>query len=109
MPTFCRYNFNSVESGFPSTISFTETEEPVVLNPRFSSSFGLTDTNLITGVSINTLGGVFNVNNQAGFGDIVTIKFNVSPGLGIASSFNNQIDPITFQTTVSLRGYTEIR
>ncbi len=69
----------------------------------------LTDTNLITGVSINTLGGVFNVNNQAGFGDIVTIKFNVSPGLGIASSFNNQIDPITFQTTVSLRGYTEIR
>lgn len=68
----------------------------------------LTDTNLNTGVSVDAPNG-FTVDSSAGYSDIVTIQFSAGPGLGIAGAFANQIDPVNFQTTVSLRGYTEIR
>lgn len=75
-------------------------DRSLFINPQI-----LTDTDLITGVSIDIpSGGGFTVGQ-----DLVSIKFNVSPGLGIVSSFSNQIDPTNFQTTVSLRGYTEIK
>lgn len=80
-------------------------------NIKDTSAQILTDTNLNTGVSIDAtaLSDGFLVNSSAGFSDLVIIKFRANPGLGIASAFTNQIDSVYFQTTVALRGYTEIR
>ncbi|MCL4366051.1 prepilin-type N-terminal cleavage/methylation domain-containing protein [Patescibacteria group bacterium] len=61
----------------------------------------LTDTNQQTGVSV--IGGSFNCSNLAGFKTNVTLNFQLGPGSQAPAATSGQIDPVTFQTTVSLR------
>lgn len=61
----------------------------------------LTDTNTQTGVSVEN--GSFDKAPAAGFKDQVTIKFLAKPGVAAPSVVSGQIDPVSFQTTVSLR------
>lgn len=61
----------------------------------------LTDTNSQTGISVAN--GLFTRDRSAGFMDQVTIKFDIGPGVGAPQAVAGQIDPVTFQTTISLR------
>lgn len=54
-----------------------------------------------TGVSV--INGRFTRSKQAGFGDVVMIKFDVKPGVDVSPALANQIDPIPFQTAIQLR------
>jgi len=61
----------------------------------------VTDTNTKTGVSVS--GGVFSRNQQSGFNDVVTIQFNVEPGVATLPSIADSIDPVPFSTSIVLR------
>lgn len=67
-----------------------------------SSSLRLTDTNTKTGVSIVSGGSIFSVNPLPGTGNLVTIHFQVKPGVDIQSIYSD-IDPVPFKTTIGLR------
>lgn len=69
-------------------------------NPMFQAIV-LTDTNTQTGISL--VNGAFNVNKQAGFKDVINIRFVLAPGKDAPSSITGQIDPVTFETTIQLR------
>lgn len=62
----------------------------------------LTDTNIQTGVSVNSLT-FTEVTPQAGYKNIVNISFTLGPGVQAPSAITNQIDPVDFQTTIQLR------
>ena len=76
-----------------------------------SNAVILTDTNPQTGVSINCVANdcsvstnyIFTRSRSFGFKDQVTIQFVAKPGVGVAQSVAGQIDPVLFQTTISLR------
>lgn len=72
----------------------------VVDNPMIGAVV-LTDTNPQNGVSL--ISGSFERGRQAGFKDIVTIKFSLGPGKEAPKAIAGQIDPVTFQTTIELR------
>lgn len=61
----------------------------------------LSDTNSQTGVKV--ISGSFKQDSEAGFKDIVTIKFVLGPGVDAPKAVAGQIDPVTFQTTIQLR------
>lgn len=61
----------------------------------------LTDTNTKTGVSL--VNGSFNLNKQAGFKDLINVRFALSPGKDAPPSITGQIDAVTFETTIQLR------
>jgi len=61
----------------------------------------LTDTNPQSGVSLAN--GSFTRNRPAGFKDSVKVTFVVSPGIGALPTLINEIDPVTFETTIQLR------
>lgn len=61
----------------------------------------LTDTNPQSGVSLAS--GSFSLNRQAGFKDNVRVTFVLSPGVGVLPALVNEIDPVTFETTIVLR------
>lgn len=67
--------------------------------PMPADAVNLTDTNLITGVSLEN--GSFTKDRSAGFKDQVTIKFDLKPG--VSSAQLNQTQAQTFQTTINLR------
>lgn len=67
-----------------------------------STHLKLTDINTTTGVSIVTTGAVFSVNALAGTGSLVTIDFQVKPGVGVQSIYSD-IDPVPLKTTIQLR------
>ncbi len=54
-----------------------------------------------TGVSV--INGKFTRSKQAGFGDVIMIKFDVKPGVDVPSALASQVDPIPFQTAIQLR------
>lgn len=70
------------------------------VDPMVSATV-LTDTNTQTGVKIES--GLFTRNTSAGFKDQMTIVFKLKPAVLIPPAIANQIDPVTFQTTVQLR------
>lgn len=74
-------------------------------NPASSSI--LTDSDVRTGVSVlPTVGPSSNyiiLNQSPGYRDTVTIQFRLKPAVQTPLSLSNQIEPITFQTTVELR------
>lgn len=61
----------------------------------------LTDTNTKSGVSIQN--GSFTRNEQAGFKDVITVKFDIAQGVGVAEGTSSVIDPVHFETTIQLR------
>lgn len=63
----------------------------------------LTDTNTKSGVNILQPGSFFKKDKKAGFKDVVTIQFRLSPGVKSAGGIISKIDPVTFTTTVELR------
>lgn len=60
----------------------------------------LTDTNPQTGVSVKE--SAFTKASSAGFNDQVTITFKLGPAVKSAQAAD-QMDPVTFQTTITLR------
>lgn len=69
-------------------------------NPPVSSQV-LTDTNTQKGVSIQS--GTFTKNPSAGFRDVISVSFQIAPGLGAPPAVTGQVDAATFQTTIQLR------
>jgi prepilin-type N-terminal cleavage/methylation domain-containing protein len=67
-----------------------------------ATSLKLTDTNTKTGVSIVSPGAIFSVNSLAGTGSLVTINFQVKPGVDVQSVYSD-IDPVPLKTTIQLR------
>lgn len=69
----------------------------------------LTDTGTRTGVSVDcVLSGcaarpVFSRNSSEGYKDQIIIQFNLKPGTGVPQAISDQIDPVTFKTTIGLR------
>lgn len=86
-------------SPLPSDIIKTFTSG--LCETTFESPQILTDTNPQTGVSV--VSGSFTRSRQAGFRDIVTIKFDLVPGVKAPQVVAGQIDAVTFQTTIELR------
>lgn len=61
----------------------------------------LTDTNLRTGVKIDS--GSFTASKPGGYQAVISINFVLKPGVEAPESIAGQVDPITFQTSVGLR------
>jgi len=61
----------------------------------------LSDTNPQTGVSVENYS--FARDELDGFNDQVRIKFDLKPGVLVPQSIRDQIDIVTFQTTIQLR------
>ncbi|MBI4038611.1 type II secretion system protein [Candidatus Daviesbacteria bacterium] len=61
----------------------------------------ITDTNTKTGVSVEN--GSFTRNRSAGFADLVTIQFDLKPGVSAREAATGSIDPVNFTTTIQLR------
>ncbi len=61
----------------------------------------LTDTNPQTGVSIAD--GSFTRDSQAGFRDNIKITFSLDNGVRALPTLANEIDKVTFETTIQLR------
>lgn len=61
----------------------------------------LTDTNLVTGVSL--IGGSFETNPLEGFKDIVDIELEFGPGVSAPKTVESQVNPVSFRTSVILR------
>lgn len=70
-------------------------------DPMMPDAVIITDTNKTTGVSV--LNGSFSRDRLAGFKDVITIKFDVTQGIGVLSSQSVSIDPVHFETTIQLR------
>lgn len=68
-----------------------------------STSQILTSKNVATGVTVENL--VFTKSASPGSTDIVTIEFDLSPPKNAKQSFEYQIDPIHFDSTVKLLNY----
>lgn len=116
---YTKFRFTSETSttnGFVQQISLTPGPDietfinTVCTDPMPSQTISLTDTNTQTGVSLvhmkdssgNTLS-YFDRKQLAGFEDILTIQFALKPGIAAPDVISGQIDPVIFQTTVSLR------
>lgn len=81
----------------------TETQfKDRVCNPNdpMTSATVMSDTNLQTGVSIES--GLFTRETAIGYKDQLTIKFDLGAAVG-APQVVGPIDPVTFQTTVQIR------
>lgn len=65
----------------------------------------LTDADTLTGVSVKKESSkeFFSFSDLAGYKTSVTINFQLGPGAKAPAVTSGQIDPVTFQTTVSLR------
>lgn len=61
-----------------------------------------TDTNTRTGVSTDS-DALFTIEPTTVSNNTVTVKFELAPAIGAPAAINNQIDPVTFQTTIKLR------
>lgn len=72
-----------------------------VCTDPLTSAVTLTDINDQSGVSVQS--GSFTKNTQAGSKDSVNVSFTLGPGTGLPATIKNQIDAVTFQTTVALR------
>lgn len=72
------------------------TEEQVYVSPVI-----LTDTKSASGVRVEE--GIFKRDVASGFKDQVTIKFVLMPGIDAPAIVANEIDPVTFETTIQLR------
>lgn len=86
-----------------------EEDNPVVFvrrvcnpeDPMASESLVLTDTNTQSGVSLAN--GTFTRSQLSGFKDSVTIKFVLIPAPQTPKAIANEIDPVSFETTIQLR------
>lgn len=75
--------------------------------PAVAKTQNLTDNNTTTGVSVLNVPGVTDI----GFVKIeptntrspVKVKFYLAPGISAGGGFENQIDPVLFETTIQLR------
>lgn len=65
------------------------------------SPITISDSNSKIGASIT--GGSFTRNKQAGYKDVITIQFNVLPGVDAPQIVASSIDPIPFNTSIVLR------
>lgn len=61
----------------------------------------LTDTKTDSGVKIES--GYFAISKSSGYKPSVTVNFVLKPGVGLPSGISNQIDPVSFQTTIECR------
>ncbi|MDD5416008.1 MAG: prepilin-type N-terminal cleavage/methylation domain-containing protein [Candidatus Daviesbacteria bacterium] len=66
-----------------------------------SSAQILTDTNSLTGVSIDS--GLFTVSKPSGFKAVVTVNFTLGPGVDVPQIVRNQIGSVINRTTIELR------
>lgn len=102
--TYTRYQFMSV----PSSNGKLQQDNPTYSTTLCVDTFTgqpMTDTDPKSGVSIEPLSGspVFTVDHLAGYGDIVTIKFQVNLAVDLVAVYSSQISPVPFQTTIELR------
>lgn len=64
----------------------------------------LTDTNTQSGVKVeNGASSSFSVSQSSGYKTNVAINFILSAGAGVPAAISDQIDPVSFQTTIGLR------
>lgn len=66
-----------------------------------SSAQILTDTNPVSGVTVNS--GSFASNKLAGFKTALVVNFVLKPGADVPQGTSSQINPVTYQTTIELR------
>lgn len=111
--TYTRFRFLSPTSSESGKIvqdhpaftsgSFSQFLVDICSNANYSgtSTVAISDTNTKTGVSI--INGVFIRNQQSGVKDTVNLSFDVKHGIFTPDIFIDQIDPVTFRTTVELR------
>lgn len=69
-----------------------------------SAPVSITDRNTKSGVSVTPgTPNLFTRNKKAGFNDILTISFDLKPGVSAPQAVAGQIDAVTFTTTIQLR------
>lgn len=61
----------------------------------------VTDTNIQSGVSVSS--GSFTINKSSGYKTNVTINFILATGAGVPTAISDQIDHVSFQTSIELR------
>lgn len=95
---------------FPESNGYITMDSPVVYSPTMCGDVLVTPVVLTdnstdikgkTGISVS--GGSFEVDRKSGFQDIITIQFEIGPGIEVATNLSSQIDPVNFQTTIQLR------
>jgi prepilin-type N-terminal cleavage/methylation domain-containing protein len=115
--TFTRYTFiaptpvsNPTSNGYIQ-VDFLNPNIDQINDPAYcvsligttgSNAAALTDTNTTTGVSIET-NNFITRDNQEGYGDIVTINFDVNKAILAPFAFAGQVDKENFKTTIELR------
>ena len=67
-----------------------------------SKPINITDTTQIK-VDIPNYDRLFSRNKSPGFKDVVSISFQIAPGVEVSNSISSQIDPIPFATSIGLR------
>ncbi len=91
----------------PTRIAGTEDDVNIFINricnaaDPMPQAVILTDTNQVTGVSIQN--GAFIRNKKAGYKDMITVKFDITQGTGVVGGASSGIDPVRFATTIELR------
>lgn len=94
------------------TINPSSENDPAIICSTLPSNSGpaITDTNKNTGVSVrsstSTGNGIFNITKSSGHNDLVTIQFDLKPGVSAPTSFDNSVGStvgIHFTTTVEVR------
>lgn len=108
---YTRYRFVPASTNVNSNITYDQPSRDIANpcaaeSPMAVNSPVLTNTDELNGVSIAIPSGSnygFGRSQQAGFKDVVTIKFDVNPGAKVPAVISSQIDPLTLMTTVVLR------
>lgn len=92
---------NPVSSTGPSGYNSTMCNDNDVLQANFLT---LTDQNVVTGVSVDTVGtGVFTVNTPGGSRPVIIIRFVAGPAVSAPGTLSTDIMPQNFETTVQIR------
>lgn len=79
-----------------------EFDNSTCITPLNVKDFNITDKTQIKVISPDQ-GKVFSRNKSPGFKDVVSISFQIAPGVEVSSSISSQIDPIPFATSIGLR------
>ena len=94
----------------PASNSFLAQDHPISFDSTtcdpstvsLSKPINITDTTQIK-VDIPNYDRLFSRNKSPGFKDVVSISFQIAPGVEVSNSISSQIDPIPFATSIGLR------
>lgn len=86
---------------YPAPVAGSDLQALCNTSELMSSAEILTDTNTQTGVAVES--GKFSISKPPGSHAAVTIDFKLKPGAGLPTEIRNQIEAVTFHTTVQIR------